>query len=636
MVDLYGLLKQYWGYSTFRPLQEDIIRASLAGQDSIALLPTGGGKSLCYQLSGLAKGKLCIVISPLIALMHDQVEQLQKKNIQATFINSQIGQKEIDKRLQAALDNRLQFLYLAPEQLKNPMLLARVPKMQIGLIAVDEAHCVSQWGYDFRPAYLQIKDFRVHIQAPMMALTATATQPVIQDIQNLLGLINPRLFTQSFKRENLQLFILDDDDKYFRLLQILHKQKGSCIIYCSTRATVEELVHLLRQDGFAATGYHAGLDANARVLAQQSWIQNRSLIIVATNAFGMGIDKPDVRAVIHYQFPVDLESYYQEAGRAGRDGAPAYAIAFFTQGEMRDLNRRAHQKYPDWTTVCQLYQYLCNVHQVDNYHAPPQAFPLQLEKWSRETQVQPTQILYTLKILENQNWIKLSGDKIIDSYPKLRILAPPNTVYQLRTTHKRFGEIIERILRDMGGEVYQRLVKVPLKDWAFRLQKKESDILAILNEMASLNIIEYLSPTTVASFSFLLPRQELNPSLLNWAHYQMLEKAALQRLSAVLQYLQNQKICRMQFLQSYFGEQNTMPCGKCDICTKYHTNMPNTSLLTQISHEIIQLLQKNTLDYRNLLHQIQTGTPAQRAYALRYLLAEEKIKRLPNFKIALA
>ena len=398
-----SILKQYWGYDTFRPLQAEIIQSVLEGRDTLALLPTGGGKSLCFQVPTLMSEGICIVISPLIALMQDQVEQLKRRGISAVGIFSGMHKNQIDIALDNCIYGDIKFLYVSPERLQTKLFIERAKQMKINLLAIDEAHCISQWGYDFRPPYMKIAEFRALLpKVPMIALTATATEEVRADILNRLEMVNPQTFQQSFARANLSYSAFKEDDKERRLMKILQNVQGSGVVYVRNRRRTQEISDLLNKYNIQSTFYHAGLNAQERTKRQENWIKNRVRVIVATNAFGMGIDKPDVRTVVHLDLPDTLEAYYQEAGRAGRDGEKAYTVALYNQSDTENLEKNVLTSYPPLELVRRVYQSLGNLFQLAVGTGEFNSFDFDLLEFQNRFNLPPTDTYFALKILENQ------------------------------------------------------------------------------------------------------------------------------------------------------------------------------------------------------------------------------------------
>ncbi|MCC7050368.1 MAG: ATP-dependent DNA helicase RecQ, partial [Bacteroidia bacterium] len=447
MSDIHQILKQYWGYSQFRPLQEEIIQSVISGKDTLALLPTGGGKSICFQVPAMALEGVCVVISPLIALMHDQVENLKLKGINAVAINSTLSKKEIDIAFDNCVYGDVKFLYLSPERLQTDIAKIRLAKMKIGLLAVDEAHCISQWGYDFRPPYLEIAAIRsLFPQVSVIALTATATPKVVIDIQEKLLFKQKNVLQKSFERSNLGYHVKYSENKLNELLSALSKVTGSAVVYTRNRKQTQEIANWLNQNNISASFYHAGLDINQRNTAQHHWIKNKVRVMVATNAFGMGIDKPDVRLVVHVGVPDHLESYFQEAGRAGRDEKKAYALIYYNKQDIEDLKQNIHQVFPPIPEIRRIYQALANYLQLAIGSGQYQSYPLDLLALSQNYQLKPTLVFNSLKLLERQGHLVLSEAFYQPS--RILITIDARALYNYQMQHAVYHPLIQTLLRN--------------------------------------------------------------------------------------------------------------------------------------------------------------------------------------------
>lgn len=567
----YPLLKQHWGYGAFRPGQLEMIGAATRGEDVLGLLPTGGGKSLCYQMAGLLRGGLTIVVSPLVALMKDQVGQLTyQRGLRATYVNSTLSRDEIDHRLEQAARGALQYLYLAPERLQHPMFTARLPRMPVRLLAVDEAHCISQWGFDFRPSYLEIQQLRVLLPGvPCMAVTATATPLVQEDIVEQLALKPPFRYQASYARPNLRYAVLYETDRFGRLLKLLQRVPGSAILYAFTRRQCEELAHRLKENGVAAAAYHAGLPHPERKALQTAWLKGNRRIVVATTAFGMGIDKPDVRMVVHWQMPPDLESYYQEAGRCGRDGQPAYAIAFYSPQQERKLKERFRQRHPGLATLNQHYQGICDYFGIAVEALPVQRYPIDFPRLAKRLQTHPAGLRQSLYILERNGLLKLESPE--EPRPLLRFRISSNRFAHLQRNPDDNTRLLGAILRLMGGRIYDTLLPLNLEELSREL---DLAVPALQNHLLRLEQEDFITyqPANGAHFlQFLLPRTKpLRGGTINLQELQNLRKRHATRLKALLKYAGNTATCRSVMMQKYFGEQDPKPCGVCDNCRGRH------------------------------------------------------------------
>ncbi|MEM6804495.1 MAG: ATP-dependent DNA helicase RecQ [Bacteroidota bacterium] len=612
-------LKAYWGYDQFRPLQEEIIQSTLSGKDTLALLPTGGGKSICFQVPGLINQGLTLVISPLIALMKDQVENLNRRGIAATYINSGMSYREIDQKLQGAMDGVYKFLYLAPERIQSDMFRARLPQMKVDLLVVDEAHCISQWGYDFRPAYLRIAEIRQTLaRVPLIALTASAPPEVKKDILDKLEMKKAEIFIQSFRRENLRYFVFEEENVARRLLNICQRTQGTGIIYARSRKLTEALAMMLEKEGISARAYHGGMKNSQRADVQQAWLEDRLRIMVATNAFGMGIDKADVRFVVHYNLPFDLESYYQEAGRGGRDGKTALAIAFESAPDLGELQRWSDNKYPDWKTLKSHYALICNYFRLSREGISDKTLDFDMKELSAYAE-QPALSLYSsLRVLHNEGILNLNEDS--DDFSYIHIIAQPQDVLIYKKQHPRSARVLDFMLRNLGGETYTREVRFLLDNWGRQLDLPPLDLHHLLLRFMQHNLLIYSPASDKPSIRFLKPRHNLSKQELNWDKYTFLQKQNAYRLDQMKHYVQQKEVCRSLVIQQYFGEKDHQTCGKCDICIGRKKTKVDDNEFASIKKALLQKLGEQSLSYRTILVETKSGAPAQREKVLRYLM----------------
>ncbi|MEP2770985.1 MAG: ATP-dependent DNA helicase RecQ [Fulvivirga sp.] len=598
-----SILKQYWGYDQFRTLQEDIINAVLEGNDTLALLPTGGGKSICFQMPALIKEGVCIVVTPLIALMKDQVEQLKKRGISATAIYSGLSKKEIDIKLDNCIYGETKFLYVSPERLKTDLFKERLKKMKVSLLAVDESHCISQWGYDFRPAYLEIAEIREVIpEVNVIALTATATPVVQKDIvEKLKFLDGHKHFQKSFARANLSYAVRKEEDKERKLLEVLKSVPGTAIVYARTRKKTKETAAFLLKRGFSADYYHAGLSHEERVLKQDNWIKNKIRIIVATNAFGMGIDKPDVRVVVHMDIPDNLESYYQEAGRAGRDEKKAFAVIIYHKLDIEMLKERLNQEHPSVDYLKQVYQALANYYKLAVGSGEFQGFDFDVHEFAEQYNLNHLEVFYGLKKLEEEGLLQLNES--FHSPSQAHICVDNNELYKFQIANATYDAFIKAMLRLYGGELFNGFVTISEIQIAKLLVTSVNNVQAGLRKLADLELIIYDEKKDKPQLIFTTPRQNVKDLRLNTARLKNREKMAIEKLEAIINYVNADHRCRTLMLLEYFGEVSYDKCGVCDICVaeKRKNHAQNE---TKYHQQIRHLVEEEALTIDEIVEQI--------------------------------
>lgn len=565
MNDLQSILKQYWGYDSFRPFQEEAIRCILNNIDTLVLLPTGGGKSICFQVPAMAMEGICIVVTPLIALMKDQVEQLKRRHIPAVAIHAGMGKNEIDIALDNCVHGNIKFLYVSPERLRTEIMIERVKRMKVCLLAVDEAHCISAWGYDFRPSYLLIADFREFIpKVPVIALTATATEEVRADILDKLHMKSARVFKQSFARANLSYSTFNEESKERKLFQILRNVAGSAIVYVRTRKRTQELAYSLSKNGISATNYHGGLPFKDRSEKQSAWIANKIRVVVATNAFGMGIDKPDVRCVIHYDLPENLEAYYQEAGRAGRDERKAYAVALYTQLDLEELEENVERQYPSIELIRRVYQALANYFKVPIGGGEFASYGFDLKDFTVIFGLPVYDTHYALKILEQEGFIQLSEN--YNEPSKLHFLVDNRQLYEFQIRYREMDAFIKVLLRLYGGELYTEYVNISETEISQIFYAPVNEVINKLKFMQERDMLVYVPRRDKPQITFLTPRFDAEQLPLKIAEIDKKKKRDLHKVRAVIRYATDKNICRTLLLLEYFNEFDAQPCGVCDVC----------------------------------------------------------------------
>lgn len=617
------ILKHYWNHDTFRPLQEEIIQSVLLGRDTLALLPTGGGKSVCFQVPALAKDGMCIVVSPLIALMKDQVENLKEKGIEAVAIVSGMGKREVDIALDNCIYGAVKFLYLSPERLLSELVRERIRYMNVNLIAVDEAHCISQWGYDFRPPYLHIANLReLHPGVPVLALTATATAEVRDDIQQKLLFKQANVYQQSFERKNVSYVVQNEENKLKRMLDIANGVHGSGIVYVRSRKETTEIARFYNENGFKADHYHAGLSAEQRSARQGDWKNNRTRIIVATNAFGMGIDKPDVRFVIHKDVPESLEAYYQEAGRAGRDEQKAYAVLLYNYADRLKSEKKFLANFPSVDEIKLVYHSLANYYQLAFNAGEGLSFDLDLADFCTRFKLDPTKTINALKFLEKDEYLSFNESVFLPSRFRFEVLN--EELYNFQIQNSGWDPFIKTLLRSYGG-AFENYVRIRENDIARRSGLSVQQVIAGLKQLQEFGILNYLSQTDQPQVTYLKPRQQLNSLYINKRYIEERKATYRKKMEAVFAYAEHKK-CRSQMLLAYFDELNAPKCGYCDICLdeKRQRNAADTS--DRITAEIFHLLSMDTLTIGALVTSIRSGTEKERIAAIRLLLDAGKIK----------
>ena len=559
------ILNQYWGHAGFRPLQEDIIRSVMDGRDTLALLPTGGGKSVCFQVPALAMEGVCIVVTPLIALMKDQVDALNRKNIKAASIYSGMSKREIDVTLDNCIYGQVKFLYVSPERLQTELFVARAQQMKVNLLAVDEAHCISQWGYDFRPSYLEIATFKQLLpDTPCIALTATATPRVKEDIIQKLDLKTPNTFQGSFLRTKLSLSVRKTADKERKLLEILEKVPGSAIVYVNSRKAAKQLSLWLNHNNISADFYHAGLSHDSRRRKQEEWQMNLQRVMVSTNAFGMGIDKPDVRLVIHYDMPTSIEAYYQEAGRAGRDQKIAYGVILYQESDLLNQQALLEKSHPSPEYIRKVYQAMANYLKIAVGSSALESYDFDVNEFSANFNFSSAEVYQAIQKLKEEGFVDLNES----FYHPSRFIfnAGKERVYDFQVANEEYDLLIKAMLRLYGGESFRQFTDLSERQLAKYLNASTYQVIKKLEALQKNGIITYDKIKDTPQLTFLTQRYDAAVLPLNLQRLKERKAVAKEKLQRLADYVATQRECRMKTLCRYFGEELAENCGKCDVC----------------------------------------------------------------------
>jgi len=616
-------LQQYWGFSRFREMQEDIISSVYSGKDTLGLLPTGGGKSICFQVPAMAKDGLCLVVTPLIALMKDQVENLAAKNIEAVMVCTGMSQKEIDITLDNCVFNpAIKFLYLSPERLGTDLFKAKLPSMKINFLVVDEAHCISQWGYDFRPSYLKIADIRPFIpKVPVLALTATATPDVVDDIQNKLLFPEKNVLKKSFERKNLVYVVRKTDRKYDQLINICNKIQGTGIVYVRNRRRTAEIASLLRSKGISADYYHAGLDNDQRTKKQQDWKLNKTRIIVSTNAFGMGIDKPDVRFVVHIDLPDSLEAYFQEAGRGGRDEKKAWGVLLIDEADRIQLENQIETTFPPIDEIRRVYHALGNFLQVPIGGGKNISYAFSIVDFCNQYRFNILTAFNALKLLEREAYVHLSEE--VFNPTKIYFKANKTDIYTFQLKHKDYDPFIKFLLRSYSG-LFSSFVKIDEQQISKKLKIPVATILSNLDYLAKCDIIEYSPRSKTPFLTYTEERIPDKSVVFSNETYKARKENYIRKVESVVDYAFTATKCRSQELRKYFGEQNPSRCGECDVC-KQRNELGLSKYEFDIINERLKMALKNKPEALKSLVDSLSFEEEKVTKVIKWLLEHEKI-----------
>ncbi len=624
MTDYRKILKQYWGYDNFRGIQEDIIRSIGEGRDTLGLMPTGGGKSITFQVPALAQEGLCLVITPLIALMKDQVRNLRERGIKATAIYSGMTREEIVIALENCIFGNYKFLYVSPERLDTEIFQIKLRSMHVSLITVDESHCISQWGYDFRPAYLKIANIRQLLPGvPVIALTATATPEVVSDIQQRLQFRQENVFRMSFERKNLAYVVRHTEDKESELLHILQRVDGSGIVYTRNRKKTKEISLFLNRNHITATFYHAGLNDETKDSRQKAWLKGEFRVMVATNAFGMGIDKPDVRVVIHADVPDSPEAYFQEAGRAGRDGMKAYAVLLFCARDKITLKQRVSDTFPEKSYIRKIYEDINFYYQMAMGDGRGCTFAFNIDEFCRNFKHFPVQTDSALKILTRAGYLEYTDEQ--DNASRIMFTITKEELYRIREQSEDTEKLLRILLRSYTG-LFTDYAYISEDNLSTRSGLSKQQIYETLLSLSRQHILHYIPAKKTPYIIYTRERQETERVYLSKEVYEDRKESYVQRINAMIEYAESENRCRSRMLLRYFGEKNEHNCGQCDVCLQQHQSGLKSGEFESISQQLQALLKENPLSLQEIKDKMQV--PENHLMkVVSYLVSEEIIRQ---------
>ena len=613
------ILKEYWGYDTFRPLQEEIIQSVWERKDTLGLMPTGGGKSLTFQVPVMAQEGICLVITPLIALMKDQVDHLRERGIKATAVYSGMSREEIITNLENCIFGDFKFLYVSPERLSHDIFRAKLQAMNVNLIVVDESHCISQWGYDFRPSYLEIAEIRTLLpDVPVLALTATATKEVVNDIQEKLLFKEKNVFRKSFERKNLSYVVRNTENKITELVHILQSVPGTAIVYVRSRKGTKQIAKALQKAGISADHFHAGLSHEEKIYKQDAWKQNQFRVMVATNAFGMGIDKPDVRVVVHYDLPNSLEEYYQEAGRAGRDGKRSYAVILYEKADSVKLKKRITDTFPPREFIVRIYEALGNYYQIAVGSGYNNVYDFNLHDFCERFRFPFLQTHHALKILELSGYIEYTEE--IDTRSRVQFLIYRDELYSLKLD-KKYDELIHILLRNYTG-IFSEEVYIDESLLATRTGKSREEIYQMLLQLSRLGYIRYIPQKKTPFIVFTTGREENQFVRIPKPVYEDRKRRFKNRIKGIIDYVKNDHVCRNRILLTYFDEKNHNDCGRCDVCLEKNKTGLSNFEFNEIKANLIHELTQTPLRLTDLINRITSFENKKTITVIRFLVDE--------------
>lgn len=620
------ILAEYWGYPRFRPMQEEVILSVLKGNDTLALLPTGGGKSLTFQIPAIAREGLAIVVTPLIALMKDQVENARKKGIKAYMIHSGMSAGEIDNVLNNCIfDKEAKLLYVSPERLGTSLFRARLKRFNINLLAVDESHCISQWGYDFRPSYLKIAEIRELIPGvPVLAVTATATPEVTKDIMKQLLFRKENVFQQSFFRENLHYSVIHAEDKYAKALHLLKSNPGTAIIYVRNRRRTVEIAQMLQREGLPALFYHAGLSTPERDKRQEAWIKDKYRIMVATNAFGMGIDKPDVRLVIHLDIPDSLEAYFQEAGRGGRDLKESWAYLIYHESDIEDLHRNLQNSFPPVAQIAEIYNALGNFFEISTGYGEGQGFDFDFDAFVKKSGLNPILVFNALNFLEKEGYIVLSDS--FSNPSRIKFTVDKMTLYKFQIENPAIDPFVQLLLRSFTG-LFTEYGRIDENLLAARMRTDRQTVVKGLNFLMAYEILDYIPASDNPRITFEKDRLATRDITFQPEVYQKRKEMAEYRVNKAIDFVIEKSKCRSQYLLEYFGEHSATRCGHCDVCLSRNKVELSKLEMNEIVDRIKPEMKKKPMNEEDIVSMFPLVMHPKVNKAIKWLLDNGKIRR---------